>query len=147
MRVILLADVAGVGRKGEVKTVADGYGVNFLIKRSLAKFADESSVRMSKRSEQERADRLAVQDTLLRETFSKLSGSSVLLRRKANEQGHLFEKIHPEDVAEAIKKEHRVEIAVSAVAMPDNVKAVGEYAIELVSGSHKAGMKLVVEAV
>ena len=90
MKIILLQDISGVGRKGEVKNVSDGYGRNFLLPNKLGQIATPSTIasaeKMSKQAEQNKE----VQKDILEKNIKGLKDLKVQLKAKANEKGHLF---------------------------------------------------------
>lgn len=101
MKVILLQDVKGTGRKGEVKTVSDGYAMNALLPKKLARPATEASLKNlaeeSRRAEIEQEKKKEVS----KEIAAKLSGQTVTLRRKSK-NGKLFGAVHEGDIVEAL---------------------------------------------
>lgn len=131
MEVILLEDVPNVGKKYEEKTVADGYGTNYLIPRGLARVANETSraelAEQKKRAEKRRAEKREKRA----EQISELSDVSVEIEVRANEQGRLFASLKPENLAEAISEQTGVEITADEIEKQDPIDRVGEYQIKV----------------
>ena len=102
MKVILLADVKGSGKKGDVVEVADGYGKNFLIKKGLAKAATASNVHEAaqKKASQEfhRAEEIKATKALA----ADLDGKTVTVKIKVSENGKVFGSVTSLHVAEAL---------------------------------------------
>lgn len=138
MKVILLSDVPRIGRKHEVKEVAEGYARNFLFPKQLAEVATQEKVEAARalaaRSEKERE----VQDELLRKNVEALSGKTITLKEKASEQGHLFHGVHAEVIAEALQAQLKVDIHPDYLLLEHPIKALGEHEVEAKVGLHAA---------
>src|SRR2546425_7098460 len=110
MRVILKREVGGLGRPGEVKDVADGYAQNFLLPRGLA---IEATAGELKHLAQERDATKAKKDRAhadAEELAARLATLTLVFHLKAGEQGKTFGSVTNKDVAESLKKEHRIEV-------------------------------------
>jgi large subunit ribosomal protein L9 len=97
MKVILLADVKGVGKKGDLKNVADGYALNALFPKKLAVAATTDSIRQLE--EEEKRKKVLVEQEIVRERelAKKISGMTITLIRRA-EKGKLFGALHESDI-------------------------------------------------
>ena len=131
MRVILKREVAGLGRPGDVKDVADGYAQNFLLPRGLAVEATAGEMKVlarardAKRAKQDRAHADA------EELAKRLSETTLMFRLKAGGQGKTFGSVTSKDVADALKKEHKVDIDRTKVHLPEPLKALGVHKVEV----------------
>ena len=126
MKVILLKDVNGVGRKFEEKDVADGYALNMLIPKKLAVSATGSgagAVKMLK--EQERAKR----GKKLSENISKLGNTVVSIKMKANEKGRLFAALNAEKLSKLLKSEQGIELEANHIMLKEPIKETGTFAV------------------
>ena len=130
MQVILMDKVVNLGNLGDVVKVKEGYARNFLIPKGFAKRANAENMKVfeARRAELERvaAEKLAAAQA----KAAKLEGLKVEICRKAGVDGRLFGSVSPADVAEALTAQG-VEIDKSAVRMPDLLKTIGEFAIEV----------------
>lgn len=140
MRVILLADVRGVGRKNEVKTVADGYGRNFLIARNLAVAADEKGMSVKgaidAKEEAERARLLAIANKLASLTFN--------FEVKTGEHKEVFGSISKRDIEEAIRTKG---INEGEIILEHPIKSTGEHVVEVNFGKGIQGrLKVVIRS-
>ncbi len=145
MKVILLKDIPNVGRKYEVKNVADGLAVNMLIPRGQAQIAtDQALKRVEKEVAQAVADK-KVQDTLLAKDLDKLNSLIIEVKEKANEKGHLFAGIRKEDLLEKIKAQTKLNISAEHILMEKPIKEVGEFVIPFKVGDKRGSVKLIVE--
>jgi len=133
MKVILLNDIKKVGRKGEVVTVADGYGQNVLLKKGLALPGTAENLARARKAAGRAADKRAYDQTLLEKLIMELGGKTLSIDARANESGTLFRAVHPKQIAEAIRKEFKFDIPESSIRMED-IKQAGEHAVVLSAG-------------
>src|SRR3989338_7023863 len=103
MKVVLLKDVQGVGRKNEIKNVSDGYALNMLIPRKLAVMGTPAAIAHAERVKSEQDTERKIQEDLLFKNLSSMQGLNVEISGKANEQGHLFASIHADQIVAAVK--------------------------------------------
>lgn len=125
MKVILVADVDGLGRRGEIVEVKDGYANNYLLPKGLAV---RSTKGKAKEAEQVAREKMAKADRELRraeETAQLISGHTFEVTAKAGEEGKLFGTITSKDVAELIKKELDLEIDRKKIHMEEHIKSLG----------------------
>ena len=108
MKVILLKDVKGTGKKGEVKEVSDGYARNFLLPKKMAKLADNQAVKELK--EQNKSAEIKAQKEYEEavELGDKMKEMNIEIYSKAGEGGRLFGSITAKEIAEQLKKPIRV---------------------------------------
>ncbi|MDQ5961094.1 MAG: large subunit ribosomal protein [Patescibacteria group bacterium] len=129
MKVILRADVKGVGKKGELKNVSDGYAVNALFPKKLAIPATKESVRqLELEGEKKRRDE-EKKIALEKESAKKISEMTITLIRKA-EKGKLFGAIHEGDIVDALAKQGMT-IDRKHIILEKHIKEVGSYPVEV----------------
>lgn len=131
MKVILLADVKKVGRKGEVKEVANGYAQSVLLPRKLALPGTPENLKKVEKQVALKEDKKAFNHALLVKTLKDLFGKTIIIAAKANENGTLFEAIHEKQILEAIRKECGVEIPDSVLKLQGPIKKNGEHILQL----------------
>jgi large subunit ribosomal protein L9 len=129
MKVILLQDVKGLGKKGDFKEVAEGYGRNFLLARKLAEIATEGSVRKvtdikNKLAEKNKLDLEKTQ--ALADSIEEMS-ITILCKEK---KGKLFGSVQAKDIANALKKEGII-VPEKSIFIEDHIKEVGEYEVAI----------------
>ena len=146
MKVIFLKDVGGVGVRGAVKEVADGYALNFLIPRKLAEQATPDKVSNVQEQMKASAKLDAQRAAQGSADAKKLDGKSVAVTAKANEKGHLYKQLSSDVVALAIKKEHRIEVAPDTIMFEKQVKEVGESRATVKIGNHTARISIMTKA-
>ncbi|MCW3488952.1 50S ribosomal protein L9 [Dethiobacter alkaliphilus] len=130
MQVILLKDVKALGKKGEIKEVAEGYGRNFLLPRGLAVEASGGHLKQHKQQEKVVAGKKAKALTEAQETAAKLNGLKLEMKAKVGENGRLFGSITSNDVAAALKKQG-FSVDKRKVELSDPVKALGTYSVRV----------------
>ena len=131
MRVLLTKDVENVGHAGDVKEVADGYGRNFLLPRKLAiaagRGAEAEAKRLRdaavKRETKDRNDAQAVAD--------EIDNKTVVVRLKVGAEDKAFGSITNQDIAAALKAQHRVEIDRHKIDLKEPIKTLGEHQVAL----------------
>ena len=132
MQVILLEDVKGIGKKGQVKDVSDGHARNYLFPKKLATQATDSNLKVLEKKNaalaaekaEEKAAALA-----LKEKIEK--AGAVVIKAKAGDGGKLFGAITAKDVADAFEKAYGLAIDKKKVVLDTPIKQAGDYKVEL----------------
>ena len=128
MKVILLKDVKGTGKQGDIKEVADGYAKNFLIKKGLAAVADNQALNElegRKASAQHKVD-VALGEA--QAISDKISGKTVSITAKAGEGGRLFGSVTSKEISTELEKQFGVKIDKKKLTVAD-IKAFGTYEV------------------
>jgi large subunit ribosomal protein L9 len=131
MKVILLADVKGQGKKNDVIEVSDGYGKNFLIPRKLAKVADAQSLNDVKVKEAARIYRIETEKKEAKELAEKLKSILVKVPASGGGDGRLYGSVTSKDIVEKLKADTGIEIDKRKLVMNDQIKAYGKYEVEV----------------
>lgn len=130
MEVILLKDVRGVGRKGEVKQVADGYGRNYLLALGLVTQAT-GGVKVKVAQEQsQKADKQARLAEELDNQVEALNGQQVRIGVKANPAGGLFAAVNEEQIVRAVKEQLGITLQSDLLRMDEHIKHIGGHLIK-----------------
>jgi len=130
-KVLLLQDISGVGKKGEIVEVSDGYARNYLFPRKLAQEVTEKmlkSIEEQKLSQQLKEERLINKYKKDKEILEK---EILVIRTKVGEKGKLFGAITSKDIAEELKKKFKMEIDKKQVLLEDPIKNIGIYDVEV----------------
>lgn len=144
MKVILLEDVKGTGKKGEIKDVADGYARNLLLPKKLAAEATAGAVNAFERQKSAQAFRQQTEQTEANEMAKALNGQQVTLPLKAGKEGKIFGSAGAKEIADALaKKGFAVDKKKIAV---EPIKKEGEYEAEVKLYAH-VSVKIKVTAV
>ncbi len=129
MKVILLADVKGQGKKDQIVEVSDGYARNFLFPKKLAVVADAKStseLRGKNEAKQFRLDEIKSEAQKLAE---KIGGVTVKISRNAGADGRLYGAVTAKDIAEALEKDHAIVIDKRKLSLGDPIKSHGTYTL------------------
>ncbi len=146
MKVVLLQDVPGVGRKNEVKNVADGYALNMLFPRKLAEKGTAHAIANAEKIKGEIEAKAKIQADLLQKNLKSLEATIIEMTGKANEKGHLFSGIHKEAIVDAVKKQKGIDILPEFLELDHPLKTVGEHSISARVEDKKFSFKLIVKA-
>ncbi len=130
MKVVLMQDVKGLGKKGELVNASDGYVRNFLFPRKLAMEANAQAMSELKNREASEKHRIDTEIANAKASAAVLEGKTVKLSAKAGANGKLFGSVTPKDVAEAISKEFNIALDKRKVAVED-IKTFGTYPVEV----------------
>lgn len=131
MIVILLKDVKGTGKAGEVVKVSDGYARNMLIPKGMAQEATEGNVRSLEKQKKLAEDKRAAELAEARKQAEKIGGLVVEILTKSGEGGRLFGSITSKDIADALKEQHQIEIDKKKFQMDGPIKHAGETQVEI----------------
>ena len=129
MKVILLKDVKGSGKTGDVVTVSDGYANNYLIKNGLAKPATAANMTVldgQKASEQHKKDMVV---TEMKELAAKINAASVIIAVAVGDNGKLFGAINTQGVAAELSAQAGIDIDKKKIVLPSPIKTVGTYSL------------------
>jgi large subunit ribosomal protein L9 len=131
VRVMLTKDVDNIGRAGDVKEVADGYGRNFLFPRKLAVPANRGFEAEAKRLKDAAAKRENKDRVEAQAMADEIHNKTVVVRLKMGAEDKAFGSITNQDVAAALKAQHRVEIDRHKIDMKEPIKTLGEHQVAL----------------
>jgi len=131
MKVILKADIKGVGIKGEIINASDGYARNYLLPRHLALEASEGNLATLNEKKDSVKYKKEVETKEARGLAKKLSEITVILKVKAGENGRLFGSITSKDIADEIRKQYGVEVDKRKIVLDEAIKAAGKYNIDV----------------
>jgi len=126
MKVMLVKDVYKLGRAGDIKKVADGYGRNFLIPQGLAVLATSGAIKQAERIRSQAEIRRTEQNSELKGLADQIMGIVVTFGSKAGETGKLYGSITTQDVATAISEQTRFEVKKQQVDMQP-IRNLGEF--------------------
>lgn len=129
MKVILLQDVKGQGKKGDIVEAAEGYARNFLFPRKLATEATQGNINTLK---DKKASEARKEQKILEEAQAigaKLSDTLVKIETKAGEGGKLFGSVTTKDISEILDKNYRFKIDKKKLELKETIKSLGVYAV------------------
>ena len=139
MKVIFNTDVRGQGKKGEMKEVSDGYARNYLMPRGLASPATADAVNALKLKEKAKAAQMAKEKAAAAETAKRLSGVVVQISARAGQGGRLFGAVTSQEIAEALREQHGIEIEKNKIVQAEPIKQFGSYEVKAKLGYEVSG--------
>jgi large subunit ribosomal protein L9 len=134
MKVLLTKDVKGVGKSGEIKEVADGYGKNFLIGKGLALLATHEVLKKYESEQKKKIANEAAEIEKLTTIKATLGNLKVIISKKLGNTGHLFGSVTKEEIADALMAQHNIEIDKKEIDTKAGIKTVGNHDLDLKLG-------------
>ncbi|MDD4625305.1 MAG: 50S ribosomal protein L9 [Candidatus Pacebacteria bacterium] len=146
MKVILLEDIENLGKKYDVKDVADGFARNSLLPKKLVKIADESSLKWLESQKENMEKEAEEQLKQVQEMASKLDGYEVVIEVPVGEEGQLFSSISAQKIADKVG-EMGLKIKKSQIELAEPIKEQGEYPLKIkLDHNLEAEIKVIVAA-
>lgn len=130
MKVILLCDVKGQGKKDQIVNVSDGYAKNFLLPKKLAVVADAKATNELARKEESIKFKLDTEKKAAQELADALSKVTVKIKASAGADGRLYGAITAKDIAENLAKNHNIEIDKRKIVIKDPIKSFGTFVLD-----------------
>jgi len=147
MKVILLKDVKGSGKKGQVINVADGFARNALFPKGLAVEANASNMNVLKGKEDAIAHKKEVAFDTAQDLAKRLGDISVTIKTKAGANGKLFGSVTSKDISEEIEKKYKIKLDKRWIDVKDGIKTIGTQNINIwLHPKVSATVKVTVEA-
>ena len=130
MKVLLLVDVKGTGKKGEIKEVADGYAKNFLLKTGKAKIADNSAINENNRKIEANSYHREMEKQAAQKLANELKNTRVEVEIKCGENGKTFGSVTSKEIGEALKAKG-YDIDKRKIELKEPLKTIGVYTIDI----------------
>jgi large subunit ribosomal protein L9 len=131
MKVVLLADVKGQGKKNDIIEVSDGYARNFLLPRKLAAVADATLLNNIKNQAAAQKHRIEVETQQARELATKLDTMLIKITASAGADDRLYGSVTSKDIAEHLEKDHGIIVDKRKIQLSDPIRAFGTYDIDV----------------
>lgn len=128
MKVILLENVSGKGKAGDIVTVSDGYARNFLFPRKLAQEATAGNLNAAKQKLKAREHKKAVDKQNAQDVAKELTDKTVTIKGKRGDGGKLFGAVTAKEIAAALKDQYGYDIDKKKFTVP-TIKEIGEYTV------------------
>lgn len=126
MRVIILQDIENLGKKDEVKEVADGYARNFLLPKKLVKLATKAALEELEKTKILEAKKAEEALKHIQEIVSRIDGQEIEILVKTKETGEIYGSVTPFKISRALKKKG-FDIKKAQVILKEPIKKMGEY--------------------
>lgn len=130
MKVILLEDVKGTGKKGEIHEVKDGYAINCLIKKGLAQEANAKNLNLLQGKKDAEQHKIDVERANAQEIAAKLDGKKIVVAAKAGQNGRLFGTVTAKEVSAAIKQTIGCDVDKKKISIALKIEGFGDFAAE-----------------
>lgn len=131
MIVILTKDVKGTGKAGDVVNVSDGYARNFLLPRGLAEKGTEGNIRSLEKAKAQQEEKFNKEKEEAQKLANKIAELEVVILSKSGEGGRLFGSITSNDIAEALKEQHKIEVDKKKIVLENPIKQMGDYQVKI----------------
>lgn len=131
MKVILLTDVKGKGKKDQVLEVADGYAKNYLIAKKLAVAADAQNLNELKSREASKQYKYDQEKAAAMELAAKLNDTTVVLKRKAGVDSKLYGAVTSKEIVQQLSQDFALEVDKKKLSLDAPIKAFGTYSIKV----------------
>ena len=128
MKVILLQDIRGKGKKGQMLEVSDGYARNYMLPRKLAVEATPDAVNTMRMNDKATQERIAREKAEAMEISRKLRGMTLTVTAKGGGAGRLFGSVTNQEIADALEK-NGIKLDKRKIAIADPIKSVGTYTV------------------
>ena len=130
MKVILLKDIAKLGRKDDIKDVSDGYARNFLMPRGLAAPATQALLKEMETRKAGQAAKIQKETEAAKELAAKIGKIKLTIKARANEEKELFGSVDAAQIADAFK-EKGIEVAKNQIILEEPIKKLGDYKVKI----------------
>ena len=131
MKVILLCDVKGQGKKDQIVDVSDGYARNFLFPQKKAVPADAKATSELKSKEESKQFKINEEHKAAVALAEKINNVQISIKMDHGQDGRLYGSVTAKDIAEELKKKLSVDIDKRKIIVKENIKAYGNYAVEI----------------
>ena len=129
MKVILLQDVKGKGKKGQILEVSDGYARNFMLPKKMAIEATADAINTVKMNDKATQERIAREKAEALATSKKLREMTVVVTAKGGGNGRLFGAVTTQEIAAALEKQSGIKLDKRKLVLAENIKNVGTYTV------------------
>ncbi|PAF49816.1 50S ribosomal protein L9 [Helicobacter sp. 12S02232-10] len=140
MKILLMEDVKGLGKTGEIHEVKDGYGQNFLIAKGKAKHATNEVINKYKADQRKKSEKEALEMAERKQLVKTLEDITLKITKKVGANGSLFGAITKEEILEALEKSHRLGLDKKNIELKAPIKSTGIYEIEIKLGQGISGV-------
>jgi len=129
MKIVLLEDVANVGRAGEVKEVADGYGRNFLLPKKLALLATHSALKAAEVQLQKEKEKQQHFDAEITKLAQQIEGLLITFKERVSSEDRLYGSVRDSDIARELSQLTGLDIAKEKIELEEPIRQLGEYEV------------------
>ena len=131
MKVVLRTDVDGLGYKGDIVLISDGYAQNKLIPQGLAYLATAGAEKEAEKMRQSRELRASEEKAMAEEMASRMENETLTIAMNAGEGGKLFGSVSATDISEALSDQKNITIDKKLITVAQSIKEIGTYQVEV----------------
>ncbi len=152
MKVILIQDIPGVGKKWDVKKIKGGYARNYLLPANLAVLATPKTIKDAELKKGQEAQKKAIQENLLEKSLDSLKDFVLVIERKTNEKGHLYDAVDVKEIAKLLTEKfppkadqpstEKSEISPENIKIEKPIKETGKYEIAVAKGDRQVSFEI-----
>ncbi|PKN15162.1 MAG: 50S ribosomal protein L9 [Deltaproteobacteria bacterium HGW-Deltaproteobacteria-24] len=130
MKVLLIKDVKGLGKTGEIHEVKDGYGKNFLIGKGFALHATNEVLNKHKAQERKKAENEAAEIEKAKEIATTIEASKLTIKHKVGANGHLIGSVTNKEISESLLEQLSIEVDKKQIHLETKIKTVGIFNVD-----------------
>ena len=131
MKVVLRTDVDGLGYKGDIVSISDGYAQNKLIPQGLAYLATAGAEKEAEKMRQARELRASEEKAMAEEMASRMENETLTIAMNAGEGGKLFGSVSATDISEALSDQNNITIDKKLITIAESIKEIGTYQVDV----------------
>jgi len=131
MKVVLLKDLKGKGKAGDIINVSDGYAHNFLLKQNIAKPATKENMNSAQMAKKAEAHKKELELQAAKDLKASIDKKKITIKATCGENGKLFGSITAKEIASALKEQHGFEVEKKKIVLKDSIKDLGSYDIDV----------------
>ncbi|MDD3386471.1 MAG: 50S ribosomal protein L9 [Candidatus Pacebacteria bacterium] len=143
MKIILLKDIKGVGKKLDIKEVSSGYARNFLLPNGFAIIADKDSLKNLEEKKKIEEKKIEEKNKENEKTIKEINSKEIKIETKIGDEGQLFESINEQKISEKLK-ELGYNIEKNQIKIDSPIKHIGEYLVEIKLGELSGKIKIII---
>ena len=142
MKVILLKDNSKIGKKGDIKQVADGYATNYLIPNKIAAPATGTAIKQAGEMQKKVEKEIKNKEKEIKKFVSKLENKSITLVKEASDKGKLFAAVTVDEILDTVKKDLNLVVNKAEVSINEHIKEIGDHDVKLKIGPANISFKI-----
>lgn len=147
MKVILTQDIPGVGKKWDVKEIKGGYARNYLLPANLAVLATPKAIKDAELKKAQEVQKKAIQENLLEKSLDSLKDFILVIERKTNEKGHLYDAVDVKEIAGLLTEKLKSEISPEHIKIEKPIKEIGKYEIAVQKGDRQVPFQIEIKPI